>query len=321
MPETKLTKRFEAIWKQDGAWTDFVEVMHQALMPNQGEDPQKNSGLSRWMLLPGLCCQAAGGDPHWADDLTAAWILYSHAARILDHVEDKDQPDPWSIKFGPGATVNGAIGLCFTASQILNDLYSREETRSAAGDIIEDFYSGLLKMCSGQHRDLVQPNPTLKQCWEVASAKSGTFFSLACRAGARLATQDHARLEGFSQFGHHLGVIVQILDDLEEIQSLQKAEIFKPALDYGRSLAVVFALEVLPAKTGARLKRCLQTAHRNVSSSKEAYDLIEQCGAGLYLTTELERYHNQALTSLEQAASLSTAREALAAILHKLVSH
>jgi geranylgeranyl pyrophosphate synthase len=200
-------------------------------------------------------------------------------------------------------------------------LFFNEETRSAAGDIIQDFYCSLLKMCSGQHRDLMQPNPTLKQCWEVASAKSGTFFSLACRAGARLATQDHARLEGFSQYGHHLGVMVQILDDLEEIQSLQKAETLESAPDYGRSLAVVFALEVYPPKTGGRLKKCLQSAHRNASSSREAYFLIEQCGAGLYLTTELERYHTQALTCLEQAASSSTAREALAAMIHKLASH
>ena len=70
-----------------------------------------DKSLSRWVDLPGLCCQAAGGNPEWANDLTAAWILFYSAAHLMDKVQDQDEPDPWWQKLGPGVALSAATGL------------------------------------------------------------------------------------------------------------------------------------------------------------------------------------------------------------------
>ena len=70
-----------------------------------------------------------------------------------------------------------------------------------------------LRRCSGQHADLTRPERTLEQCWHISEAKSGVFFALACRAGARLATPSEKPLQAFGEFGLHLGLLIQIKND------------------------------------------------------------------------------------------------------------
>ena len=76
-------------WDKSGAWSEIVEAMRLVLPVGIGaaesrEDP------SRWALLPGLCCQAAGGDPQAAKEISSAWLLLHIAAHIVDDVEDGD---------------------------------------------------------------------------------------------------------------------------------------------------------------------------------------------------------------------------------------
>jgi len=153
--------------------------MRRALIPDEGKSASTGEESSRWALLPGLCCQAAGGDPQWADDVAAAWLLYYVAADLMDTVEDRDEPDLWWAEMGPGFALNVASGLFFSASQALNHLHIQQETHVAASAITENFNRSFLKMCGGQHTDLVQPEPTLTQYWETVAGKSGTFFTLA----------------------------------------------------------------------------------------------------------------------------------------------
>jgi geranylgeranyl pyrophosphate synthase len=77
----------------------------------------------------------------------------------------------------------------------------------------------VLSVCSGQHLDLSLASPDLTTCWKIAEAKSGAAFSLACYVGTRVATSDTQRLQAMEAFGRHLGTIVQISDDLEDLES------------------------------------------------------------------------------------------------------
>src|SRR3990172_12240121 len=108
-------------------------------------------------------------------------------------------------------------------------------------------------MASGQHADLVNPQPDLEQWLEIAGAKSGELFALACRCGARLATNDPARLKGFSDFGHHLGILLQILDDLEDLKPGSGVETPDLSPKVSRSLVVAYALDVLPRSEERRV--------------------------------------------------------------------
>jgi len=312
-------QHIENLWVESGAWPDFVEAMRHALISNQsnGQAPDKSS--SQWGLLPSLCCQAAGGDPNWALDITGAWYLFYIAADIMDDVEDQDVSEPWWADFGPGGAINAASGLYFSASGILQNLYLQKGiSTQAAAEIVRYFHSSFLVMCSGQHRDLVTRSPGLNEYWEIALAKSGTFFGLACRSGARLGTSDQIRLEGFEGYGIHLGALIQIMDDLEDLNALKTANSAELQITNYHSLPVAYSLEVLPPAQKARLMECLQEASHNLQAVGEAWELIEQSGAAVYLLAEIERHRSQALSSLAQAQPISPTKEMLISFIHSL---
>ena len=317
-PFNRIYQLIESDWAESGAWPDFVEIMRQGLAVKRVKSTDGDQGLTRLTLLPGLCCQAAGGDPLWADDVAAAWFLFYAAAHIMDSIEDQDQPDPWWADLGRGAAINAATGLYFSASLALNNLLKHAATRASATEVITDFNHNFLVMCSGQYRDLVSPMPTLEQYWENAAAKSGAFFSLACRSGARLATDDALRVRMFSRFGHHIGLLVQILDDLEDMHPVQRLDLPGRQPELGHSLAVVYALSVYPPPEQARLRDLLATARHDLGAAQEALTLIDQSGAALYMAAEIERHHRQAVEALEQAAPQPPAGEALLTLLQKL---
>ncbi len=170
--------------------------MRLALTGKQGSN-EKDSKVSRWASLPGLCCQAAGGEAEWADDVTLAWLLFYAAADLMDSVQDQDEPDEWWQEKGPGAALAAASGLYFSGSFALDQLNRKEETAQAAPGVITDFYHTFLTMTSGQYQDLTAEAATLEDYWRQAASKSGAFFQLACLAGARLASSDPAILGAY----------------------------------------------------------------------------------------------------------------------------
>jgi len=181
-----------------------------------GEEKSESSdNLSHWVELPGLCCQAAGGHPEWADDLTIAWLLFYIAAHLMDKIQDQDDPDPWWRERGTGAALSAATGLFFTASLAINQLNTNSKTTPVAANIITSFNNSFLWMASGQYSDMLGPARTLQQYWDRAMAKSGSFFGLACRTGAQLATRETGQLATFERYGQHLGLLIQIKDDLD----------------------------------------------------------------------------------------------------------
>jgi len=289
-----------------------------SLSPDLLQSDQANGKVLQSVILPGLCCQAAGGDPLWTDNITSAWYLLYVAAHLMDSVQDQDEPDDWWADLGPGAALSVATGLFFSASQALNNLLNDPHTRHAAASIIEDFSQSFLHMSGGQYRDLTQPQPTLDQYWEVSSAKSGVFFALACRGGARLATDDTQFLAAYGSFGEQIGALVQIRDDLQDLQPFQSSDLSTWRRKLSHSLASVYALEVLPQLERERLQECLAAVPFDLQVVENALHLIDQSGAGLYLLVEMERHRSLGLAALERTSGRPPAIEILASFLNDL---
>jgi len=241
-----------------------------------GEAPPRHS----WIALPGLCCQAAGGDPLEAESVAAAWVLLYTAAHLFDSVQDGDPADPWWQALGPGPAINVATGLLTSAWLVLAQL---DVPRTVAQQLIQDFQRTVLRMASGQHLDLTEPRPSLKTAWAIAEAKSGAFFALACRSGARLAGSPQPIADLYSKLGFNLGLIVQIGDELEDIRAGRPAP----------PLPVAYCMEMaLGADDG---------------------------GAELYLATKLAQFRARALHSLDAAGGAQPAKGQLAELISALV--
>ena len=284
--------------------------MRQAIYPER-EGLKSLEKLPQWTRLPSLCCQAAGGYPEWVDDLTVAWVLFYTAADLMDKVQDQDQPDPWWRDLGSGAALSVATGVYFSASLVLNELLRNPITRPSANEIIRDFYNNLLIMTSGQYRELIERVSTLEDYWEYAGAKSGVFFATACRCAARLAIDDQDLLNDFYQFGYHFGLLVQIHDDLDDIQPPTNQAAPGQKKEIARSLAVIYALSVLPPHDCKRLKWSLSKAPTDSIAAEEVVDILNRSNAALYLLTELERHRKLALDAIMRACKPSPAQETL----------
>jgi len=269
-------------------------------------------------LLPGLCCQAAGGEASWADHIAASWMLFYAAADIMDNLEDQDAPAKWWQDLGPAAALSAATGLFFSAASVIHQTSDQLATKDAAQILYQDFYQHFLIMSSGQYEDLRNPTPSLEKYWRIASEKSGAFFSIACRSGARLATNDTARIDHFGEYGLHFGMILQVLDDLEDLQFITQGYNPLPPDKTTRSLPVVYAAQMVDPKTKEKLLHCLSRASNEAESAQEAANIIEKSGAVLYLLSELAIHKEQAAKGLIQADAQSPAREFLMDYLERL---
>jgi geranylgeranyl pyrophosphate synthase len=304
-------------WSDSRAWPDFVKAMRLVFMQEQ-EAAGSSRDSDRWALLPGFCCQAAGGDPDSTKELSAAWLMLYSAAHIVDSVEDGDLSSEVSELGGPASAINVANGLFLSASLILNKLHERDYPTDLASKINADFYNTILVMTSGQHRDLLNRQMTLKQWWEIAEAKSSSFFSLACRCGARLGIEDAEKIKGYSDYGYHLGLMLQIHDDIEDLQSIYIPGEVKLPDNIHKSLAVVYALDVLPPTEKLQLEQWMRTTPREPGVGNRVVELLDKSGAGLYLLAELQRHQDLGIAALQKANPSSPAGEKLAAFMHEL---
>jgi hypothetical protein len=184
------------------------------------------------VYLPFLCCEANEMGPQRAVGVSSAWFLLQVAAHLLDKVEDQELEKISMPLRGKGMCTNLSTGMIFVAEWILNHLELDCVDAGAAWDIQTAFQETVLSVCSGQHLDLSIAAPDLPTCWEIAEAKSGSAFALACYAGARISTHQSDQLYHLENFGRYLGTIVQISDDLKDLEHdttvLEKKTILSP---------------------------------------------------------------------------------------------
>ena len=289
---------------QDEAPSNIVDIWESAF-PLGGERRTPS------LLLPVLCCQAAGGDEHQATALAAAWFLLYLAAKVLDDVEDEDAlQGPW-YAIGVPQAINAATGLIFASQLALAHLPRMGASRELTLFLIEDFNRTILRMCAGQHADLAEVSiSSLERYFRIAGAKSGEFFALACRAGALLGTDEVAP---YSEFGYNLGVLIQICDDFEGVWNPKG----RSDLAAGkRTLPVIYALTVAPPGVRDRLEWLLAKAISERKAEEEARGLITELGAPHYLLIEAQIRRQRAEAALCSTGRPSPAYRQLMALLN-----
>jgi len=300
IPDYIFPDNLQKIAEELGAWGSFSDVLRQSLFSNGAPEP---GGIlaeqQTWLNLPSYCCQAAGGDPEMAMEVNAAWGMLYTAAHTMDAIQDHDDPDAWWVDLGPPAAINIATSLYAGSGLFLLELFHQGIAHETALDILHQFQHTILNMCAGQHLELSQKELSLEDYWRIAQAKSGSFFSLACYAGARLASDDPAKLTCFKDFGNFLGIMIQISDDAKDIWGLAKngnSSLSNPLC----LLPVIFALSVLSREECDTLRNTLQKPVEDPDEFDAIRIQLEETGAGLYLVTKLEEHRIQAIQSLER---------------------
>jgi geranylgeranyl pyrophosphate synthase len=315
----------ERLWQQSFVTPGYLDRLRERSAPSLDGNGQP----SLFEELFHTFCEMHGGDPQHGVPLVTAWQLSRHAARLLDDIEDGH--------LSPGAEgfetqLNMSTGFLFSVGLVLNELEACGVAEAVATEIRGMFYNVLLQICGGQHLDLTLKVPTLQESWQIAEAKSGSFTGLLCWAAARLGTAQAQRLELCREFGHNLGMMDQIKDDISDLWG---TETQSGDLQRGHNwgLPAAYALSVLPEAQCDQLLHalreasctetsCTEASSREVEAAAErearARQMIIDSGAAVYLAVQSEIYYRRNLDIVESLGPSPPARKTLLTVVDNL---
>jgi geranylgeranyl diphosphate synthase type I len=165
------------------------------------------------VILPLASCAAVGGQPEQAVPTAAAWALLLLSLRWFDDAQDQDRADGLWARVGVPRATNFAAAALTLSWKALTICHDDELPRP----ILDLFAEAALELADGQEQDLRDDQPTVDCYWELMRKKCGSYFRLAAQAGALHGTRDPDLVAACGRYGEHVGLAIQILDDLEGV--------------------------------------------------------------------------------------------------------
>jgi geranylgeranyl pyrophosphate synthase len=175
--------------------------------------------FSPWPFLTLISFQTVSGLSAYPAVNAAAGIEAMVAcADLIDDVQDgdraietrKDASDilevVWVLQFLAGLSV----------SQLANPYVSPHRTLNA----LSLLNARALTAMGGQHKDMAsesQSKITLTESLEISALKSGTLTRCAAEVGAALGTDDDETIGFYGEFGFHLGMVGQLMNDISAV--------------------------------------------------------------------------------------------------------
>lgn len=267
-----------------------------------------------------LVTAAAAGAPESVGVPGAVAIELVHNFSLLhDDIIDGDthrrhRSTVWA-EFGVGRAIIAGDALAALATQVLLDESTPARVRAAAL-----LASATQEMIAGQADDMAfetRRTVTLEEALAMASAKTGALLSCAAALGAVLADAPVPVIEALADFGRHLGVAFQAIDDVLGIWG-DPARTGKPIgtdlIQHKKTLPVAIALSHAEGM-GGRLEALLQ-AELNESDGREAARLIEECEARTDVLDLAATEFDAALGALERVELVAAPKAELLQIAH-----
>lgn len=257
-------------------------------------------------MLPLATCRAVGGDAAAAVPIAAAVNAALVSVRLLDDLEDQDRPGQLSSRVGPARAWNYASAAQFLSFAILNQATLPSPVVHRIGQV---FSQAFLSVAAGQDRDLRGPADTIEAYWRTMELRSGQAYAAACASGALAGTSDPELVEACATFGHHLGLTMQIFNDLESIwrpdgrTDLEQARVTLPLL---------YALR-LEHPSSAKL-RALLSGDRTASRADRIRELLDALDTRSFLVWAALKEREQAVSALRVCPD-SSGKEALTSII------
>ena len=176
----------------------------------------KGRGKGTRPALAILSAEAVGAPAETAVPGAVAIELIHDFSLIHDDIIDNDaerrhRPTVWA-KFGTGVGVVVGDALHALAFEVLLSDPSPPRVKAA-----KNLAEAVSAMIAGQSMDMAfeeMPSVTLQQCLAMEQGKTGALLAYASSVGAILAGADDTIVEDLADFGAHMGVAFQAVDDL-----------------------------------------------------------------------------------------------------------
>ncbi|MGH3868812.1 MAG: family 2 encapsulin nanocompartment cargo protein polyprenyl transferase [Pseudonocardiaceae bacterium] len=275
-----------------------------------------------------LSAQAVGGAPAAAVSAAVAVELVHNFSLLHDDVMDGDltrrhRPTAWSV-FGVNTAILAGDALLTLALDVL-----AASGHPAATGGIRMLSTAVQDLVDGQCADLAFEQRTqveLAECLRMAKGKTGALMGCACAVGACFGGGSSKQVEHFRDFGEHLGLAFQHVDDLLGIwgdPAVTGKPVYSDLHSRKKSLPVVAAL-TSDTPAGRELAALY---HRDQSLSGSdvvhAAELIDVAGGRAWSQTQVEDLLTQAMRDLMSASPTVPAARAAQELsaLARLVTH
>ncbi|MGA3353670.1 MAG: polyprenyl synthetase family protein [Acidimicrobiales bacterium] len=259
---------------------------------------------------------AAGAEDGAAIVGGVAIELVHNFSLVHDDIIDRDlerrhRPTMWA-EHGVGHAIIAGDALVTLAFQILLEEPTAERV-GAAGRLAEATQA----MIAGQAEDMASEladSLSVEECLQMEAGKTGALLSCSSAMGAILAGAPVPTIEALGEFGRHLGIAFQAVDDVLGIwgePSVTGKAVGNDLRQHKKTLPVALALarRDLPAGLTRLLERDLSEAE-----VAKATRLLEECGAREATMAIGEAQLAAALGALERVPLELGPRAELAAI-------
>jgi geranylgeranyl diphosphate synthase, type I len=182
-----------------------------------------------------------------------------------------------------------------------------------AASVLADATSRLI---AGETVDIAfetRDDVTWDECVEMSNAKTGALLGCAAAIGAILAGADSARVGHLNDYGLHLGLAFQAVDDILGIWG-QTATTGKPVWSDLRQQKKTLPITAALARADGHvrdLRQLLGASRDDEESAARAAELIEKCGGRDATERAAAEHFDAALVALDAAAAEPAAKAEL----------
>ncbi|WP_024804984.1 polyprenyl synthetase family protein [Nocardia sp. BMG51109] len=296
---------------------------HFGWWDEQGNPLDGNGGKALRPVLAMLAAEAVGGTAERATNAAVAVELAHNFSLLHDDIMDADRtrrhrPTAWTV-FGVPAAILAGDTLTTLATEAL---VADGPPLAVAG--VSRLDEAILRLNDGQAADLAfegRADVPLDECVTMARDKTSALFAAACELGAMSAGASPQRVWQLRQFGEHLGLVFQLVDDLQGIWG-DPAATGKPVMADLRarkkSLPVVAAFNGGNGAAARLAELYLGDEPLDDDALRTCADLIAEAGAQTWAHQEIQRRLDSALACLHAANPEPAAAAALATLARQL---
>jgi len=291
-----------------------MAAYHLGWSDAEGHTMSASGGKGVRQALAILSAEAAWADGSVGVPGAVAIELIHNFSLVHDDVIDEDEtrrhrPTVWAV-YGIGQAIVAGDALHTLAYQVLFDAERGVEAARCLGD-------ATAAMISGQSADIsfeTRASVNVDQCMAMCAGKTGALLGCAASIGAVLAGAPDATVGALRDFGMHLGLAFQAVDDLLGIWG-DPDRTGKPAgndlRQCKKTLPVVAAL-ASGADEGIELRELLRGGQLDDAGVDHAVALVEACGARTWTAERAKSHLDTALGALNRVRMNPLAHRELA---------
>ncbi|WP_413253107.1 polyprenyl synthetase family protein [Streptomyces goshikiensis] len=304
---------------------DTVAAYHFGWIDAQGNPADGDGGKAVRPALALLSAEAAGAAAEVGVPGAVAVELVHNFSLLHDDLMDGDEQrrhrdTVWKVH-GPAQAILVGDALFALANEVLLELGTVEAGRAARRltTATRKLIDGQAQDISYEHRERV----SVEECLEMEGNKTGALLACAVSIGAVLGGADDRTADKLEEYGYHLGLAFQAVDDLLGIWGDPEAtgkQTWSDLRQRKKSLPVVAALAAGgPAcEELGRLLAADAKSNDFENFSEEEFAaraaLIEAAGGRGWTAEEARRQHAIAIRALDDVDMPQRVREQLVAL-------